>query len=69
VSGALSENDYRAKLGAAGFQDIGVEVTRRYQVSELAESACCTDTLASLEPGALAAAEGKLVSAFMRARK
>ena len=30
IAGALSENDYRAKLLAAGFTDVGVEVTRVY---------------------------------------
>ena len=34
VAGALSESDYRAKLGAAGFADIDVEVTREYSFED-----------------------------------
>jgi SAM-dependent methyltransferase len=35
LAGALHEDDYRAKLAAAGFVDIDVEITRTYGLDEL----------------------------------
>jgi len=67
VAGALEEGDYRRLLGEAGFTEIDVEVTRVHDAHELAEGAtgaCGAATLADLE-----AAGGRLVSAFVRARK
>jgi SAM-dependent methyltransferase len=52
VSGALEEREYRHLLAAAGFQDIGMEVTRVLDLPEFA--------------GRI---EGRLVSAFVRARR
>lgn len=65
VAGALTEQDYRDKLTAAGFTDIGIEVTRVYDL---------TDPLAaSLLPAASdderARLNGAIVSAFVRAKK
>ena len=66
VAGALEEQEYRALLADAGFEQIDVEVTRVY------ESA---DAAAFLEGSGLDAAEfareidGKFVSAFVRATK
>src|SRR6202158_699667 len=37
VAGALEENDYRAKLAAAGFEQIDVEPTRVYRVEDARE--------------------------------
>src|SRR5512138_2224075 len=34
VAGALDENEYRAKLAAAGFENIGVEPTRIYRAED-----------------------------------
>lgn len=34
LAGALEEDDYRAKLGAAGFTDIEIETTREYTASD-----------------------------------
>ncbi len=53
VSGALEENDYRAKLAAAGFAGIDLEPTRLYAADEIA-------------PGAV---DGLFASMFVRARK
>lgn len=67
VAGALEEREYRAKLAAAGFEAIDIEVTRVYDLRELAESVG-----AALDDDAIArytAAGGRLVSAFIRARK
>ena len=66
IAGALSETDYRAKLAAAGFSGIDVEVTRVYGVDEAATF------LAGQGLDAEAAArevDGRIVSAFIRATK
>jgi arsenite methyltransferase len=34
VAGALDEHDYRAKLAAAGFEDIDIEPTRIYKAED-----------------------------------
>ena len=76
VAGALEEGEYRRLLTDAGFGDIEVEVTRVYDPRELAESTrggdgCC-GTAAEWDLSAYGrfdAAGGRLVSAFVRARK
>jgi SAM-dependent methyltransferase len=65
VAGALHEDEYRAKLAAAGFTDIDVEVTRSYdgeEVRELAQEFGLEVRDSWLE-------EGRLCSAFVRARR
>ncbi len=66
VAGALTEDEYRSKLAAAGFTDIELETTRVYEVADarevLAESGIDADALAPL-------AKGTMTSAFVRARK
>src|SRR5215208_4040836 len=82
VAGALEEGEYRQLLTDAGFADIEVEVTRVYDPRELAEStrgsdaSCCGSdgcgTTAAWDLSAYGrfdAAGGRLVSAFVRARK
>jgi arsenite methyltransferase len=65
-SGALHESDYRAKLTAAGFQDIDVQPTRVFGHDDahafLSEHGLDADRLAP-------AVDGKVISAFVRARK
>jgi arsenite methyltransferase len=70
ISGALEEETYRRLLAEAGFEQIGVEVTRVYD----AQAACADDC----EPAArsqaaafkaLESAGGRLVSAFVRATR
>ena len=66
IAGALDENDYRAKLDAAGFQDIEVEPTRVYRAAE------AKDILEAegLDVNVVAAeVDGKFMSAFVRAVK
>ena len=66
IAGALSEDDYRAKLAKAGFDGIGVEVTRVYDVDD------ARAFLAAEGIDAEAAAkdvDGRIVSAFVRATK
>ena len=66
VAGALDENEYQAKLRAAGFEDVGVEVTRVFKLEDaesfLREQGMDVARLAPL-------VEDKFVSGFVRARK
>ena len=66
IAGALTETDYRAKLAAAGFGGIEIEVTRVYGVDEaatfLAGQGLDVDAAAK-------EVDGKIVSAFIRAIK
>jgi SAM-dependent methyltransferase len=66
VAGAMTEDEYRSKLQAAGFTDIELETTRVYDVEDartfLAESGLDVDAIAPL-------VNGKVTSAFVRARK
>ena len=66
VAGALSEDDYRAKLAAAGFVDVDIEPTRIYGIEDargfLAEAGLDVDAIAPV-------VDGKFRSAFVRARK
>ncbi|MDT8436185.1 MAG: arsenite methyltransferase [Gemmatimonadota bacterium] len=66
VAGALEEDEYRRLLAEAGFEEIGIEPTRIYGRDDLAA------VLAELGPGAgvrESDLEGRLLSAFIRARK
>jgi len=66
IAGALSEDDYRNKLAAAGFSAIDVEVTRVYK----AEDACSFLDAAGLDiEEAAKEVDDKIVSAFVRAVK
>jgi ubiquinone/menaquinone biosynthesis C-methylase UbiE len=80
VAGALEEQAYRRLLAEAGFAEIDVEVTRVYDPHDLAESTGGASCFGSSAPGAaaewdlsaygrFAASGGRLVSAFVRARK
>lgn len=66
VAGALTDEEYRAKLQAAGFTDVEVETTRVYNVEDarafLAESGLDVDAIAPL-------VNERVTSAFIRARK
>ncbi len=69
IAGALRDEAYEAKLKAAGFESVEIEPTRVYDASDvesLTESnSCCGastgDTVAALD--------GAIMSAFIRARK
>ena len=66
VAGALDESDYRAKLAAAGFEQIEMEHTRIYSIEDAREFLAG----ANVDVDALAPyVEGKFASAFIRARK
>ena len=66
IAGALDENDYRAKLAAAGFEAVGVEPTRVYKVEDarefLVSKGFDVDAMAKQ-------VDGKFMSAFVRATK
>jgi SAM-dependent methyltransferase len=66
IAGALTEDEYRSKLTAAGFVDIEIETTRVYDIEVartlLAESGLDADQIAPL-------VNGRVTSAFVRARK
>ena len=66
VAGALDENDYRAKLAAAGFASIGIEPTRVYRAED-ALSFLMDKGIDAAKIGPLV--EGKFMSAFVRAQK
>ncbi len=62
LAGALETSAYERLLREAGFEEVSIEITRRYTVAE-----------AGLDPASLPAGweagDGKLASAFVRARK
>ncbi len=66
IAGALDEDDYRAKLAAAGFETIGIEPTRIYRVDDAREFL----TGQGIDVDAIArSVDGKFMSAFIRASK
>ncbi|MCW2284927.1 SAM-dependent methyltransferase [Rhodoblastus acidophilus] len=66
IAGALDENDFRAKLCEAGFEEIGIEPTRVYKVEDAREFLVGQ----GLDVDALAKqVDGKFMSAFVRATK
>ncbi len=70
LAGALEAREYRQKLEAAGFTDVGVEVTRHYRLADFADDTAGVARLREvLTADELAEADGALVSAFVRARK
>ncbi len=64
ISGALRDEDYRGKLGKAGFVDVDLQVLKEYTQHDIPEEARAGgwDDL-SLDPGT------RIVSAFVRASK
>jgi arsenite methyltransferase len=66
VAGALEENDYRAKLTAAGFETVDIEPTRVYRVEDAREFLSGE----GIDVDAIAPqVDGKFMSAFIRAAK
>jgi arsenite methyltransferase len=66
VAGALDETEYRAKLSAAGFDEVTIEPTRVYRAEDarefLSEAGVDVDAIAPQ-------VDGKIMSAFVRAVK
>jgi arsenite methyltransferase len=65
VAGALSERDYTDKLASAGYQNIGIEVTRVYGADD-ARAFLMTE---GVDETLMTDVDGKFVSAFVRAEK
>ena len=66
MAGALEEQDYRARLIAAGFADVSFEPTRIYNAEDARQSL----TEAGVDVDAIAPeVDGKFLSAFIRAVK
>jgi len=66
IAGALEENDYRARLTRAGFENVDLEPTRIYRV----EDARAFLSGQGLDVDAIAPqVDGKFMSAFVRATK
>ena len=62
----MEENEYKAKLAAAGFGEIGIEPTRIYRLEDA--RAFLQDQGIDVEAIA-AQVDGKFMSAFIRAHK
>jgi SAM-dependent methyltransferase len=73
ISGALLDTDYAARLSAAGFVDVGIEVTRALAADDLRGMA--TSIPADLIPdgvdpeAVIAEMDGAITSAFVRATR
>lgn len=67
VSGALPIEEYRSKLEKAGFCDVQIEDTRVHRIEDIVASGF--DVVKELTEQERAALDGKLRSAFIRARK
>ena len=65
VAGALEENEYRAKLAAAGFEQIDIEPTRVYRAEDAGEF-LSGQIPVNLDPAQI---DGKFFSGFIRAVK
>ena len=66
IAGALEQDDYKARLTKAGFEDVSMEPTREYDVEDarqfLTEAGVDVDAIAPQ-------VKGKFFSAFIRAHK
>jgi arsenite methyltransferase len=66
VAGALDEDEYKEKLAAAGFEQIGIEPTRIYRAADAREFLKTN----GIDAGTIAPqVDGKFMSAFVRAVK
>jgi len=66
VAGALTDEEYRSKLSAAGFEQIDIEPTRVYRAEDAREFL----SAAGVDVDAIAPElDGKFLSAFVRAVK
>jgi arsenite methyltransferase len=65
IAGALEDSEYKAKLAAAGFEQIEVEATRVYTAADAPEFFAKNPDLGKF----VQTAGGKFISAFIRACK
>ena len=66
IAGALEVGDYRARLAAAGFEDVEIELTRVYGPELLGAAGEALLGAFGIDPHAL---PGRVASAFVRGRK
>ncbi|HTT14133.1 MAG TPA: arsenite methyltransferase [Burkholderiaceae bacterium] len=66
VAGALSDQEYLAKLAAAGFENAAIEVTRVYKIEDAREFLAVQDIDVDVVAREV---DGKFVSGFVRATK
>jgi arsenite methyltransferase len=66
VAGALDEQEYQSKLSNAGFQNIGIEPTRVYEIEDVREFLGSQNTDVDAVAPLI---QGKFMSAFVRAMK
>ena len=64
IAGALRDTEYQSKLANVGFENIEVQVTRVYDVTDVG-----VEMFSHLSKAELAQVEGAVVSAFIRAHK
>jgi len=66
VAGAMQESQYRSELAEAGFADVGIEPTRVFRSADVREflSAAGAEAVSVADQ-----ADGKIMSAFVRATK
>jgi arsenite methyltransferase len=65
VAGALDEDDYVSLLADAGFVDVDIEPTREYHLDDVADLLNAD----GIDLNDVAAADGHIISAFVRATK
>jgi arsenite methyltransferase len=65
VAGALQESEYRSLLREVGFEEVEVEPTRIYRAAD----ALAFLQEAGIDPAGVEQVDGKVMSAFVRARK
>jgi arsenite methyltransferase len=66
VAGALSDKEYAEKLGAAGFESVGIEATRVYDIRDARDFLKAS----GIDPETVAPkVQDKFISAFVRAMK
>src|SRR5216683_4401324 len=65
IAGALEESEYQSKLATAGFEKIGVEPTRIYTATDAKRLFAKNEEMEKIAE----MADGKFMSAFVRARK
>jgi SAM-dependent methyltransferase len=66
IAGALSDEQYKAKMNAAGFRDVSIEPTRIYSVEDAREFLAAEGLdVTTIAPQV----DGKFMSAFVRATK
>jgi len=68
VSGALERSDYEEKLRNAGFEEVSIEPTRRYEFSQL-EGSWAPRGVAGMSDDEKRALDGAIFSGFIRGRK